>query len=117
MKLAAILLVAAGLASAGAASASVINTDLDYLKASRCKGLAAGLGETTPGLDATLKAESRSRSDVVVNRAKDETDRAKRQAEDANMKDRLTAELNGPCTAYLTPTGAPANANAKVGPR
>lgn len=103
MKFAAALLVAAGLATAGAASAATIKTDLDYLKASRCKGLATSLGADTTSLDAALKAESRVRADVIVNRAKDETDRAKRQASDANMKDRLTAELNGPCTAYLSP--------------
>jgi len=106
MKLAAILLVAAGLATASAASASTIKTDLDYLKASRCKGLATSLGADTTSLDAALKSESRSRNVVVVNRGQDEFNRAKRDAADANRKDRLTAELNGPCTAYLAPANA-----------
>jgi len=104
MKFAAVLLVAAGLATAGAASASTIKTDLDYLKASRCKGLATGLGADTANLDAALKAESRVRAEVIIDRGKDEMDRAKHQAADANMKDRLTAELNGPCMAYLSPS-------------
>jgi hypothetical protein len=106
MKIAAILLVAAGLASAGAASAatSSIKTDLDYLKASRCRGLAAGVGSDTTGIDATLKAEGRSRAPYILSRAQDEMDRAKRQTKNANLKDRLTAELNGVCTAYLSPT-------------
>lgn len=104
MKFAAALLITAGLATASAASASTIKTDLDYLKASRCEGIAAGLGTDATSLRATLKEESRVRSDVIVNRAKDEMDRAKRQTGDANMKDRLTAELNGPCMAYLSPS-------------
>jgi hypothetical protein len=103
MKFAAMMLVAAGLASAGAASAATIKTDMDYLKASRCKGIATGLGADTTSLDAALKAESRTRPQVVLNRGKDEMDHAKRQAADANMKDRLTAELNGACLAYTSP--------------
>jgi hypothetical protein len=81
MKFAAVLLVAAGLATAGAASASTIKTDLDYLKASRCKGIASGLGADTTSLDAALKAESRIRNPVIVGRGKDELDRGKRQAD------------------------------------
>jgi hypothetical protein len=104
MKFAAAMLVAAGLATAGAASAATIKTDLDYLKASRCKGLATGLGADTKALDAELKAEGRARPEVILNRAHDEMDRAKRQTRDANLKDKLTAELNGPCMAYLAPT-------------
>jgi hypothetical protein len=106
MKIAAILLVAAGLASAGAASAgtSNIKTDLDYLKASRCRGLAAGVGSDTTGIDAALKTESRSRAQFILNRGQDEMDRAKRETRNANLKDRVAAELNGACTAYLSPT-------------
>lgn len=104
MKFAAIVLVAIGLASAGAASAATINTDLDFLKASRCKGIAAGFGADTSSVDKVLKAESRTRPEVILNRGKDEMDRAKRQTADANMKDRLTAELNGACVAYLSPS-------------
>jgi hypothetical protein len=106
MKFAAALLVAASLSAAGAASAATINSDLDYLKASRCKGIATGLGADTSSVDAALKKEGRSRPEVIVNRGKDEADRAKRQTSDANMKDKLTAELNGPCMAYLSPTNA-----------
>jgi hypothetical protein len=106
MKFAAALLVAAGLSAAGAASATTIKTDLDYLKASRCEGLAVGLGADTSNIDAALKKEGRTRPEVIVNRGKDEMDRAKRQTADANMKDKLTAELNGPCMAYLSPTNA-----------
>lgn len=104
MKFAAVMLVAAGLAAAGSAYASAINTDVDYLKASRCKGIAQGLGATdTANLDAALKAESRMRNQVIVDRGQDEMSRAKHQAADANMKDKLTAELAGACTAYMGP--------------
>lgn len=104
MKFAAVMLVAAGLAAAGSASASAIHTDVDYLKASRCKGIAQGLGATdTGGLDAALKSESFARASVIVSRGEDEMRRAKRQAADANLKDKLTAELAGTCTAYMGP--------------
>jgi hypothetical protein len=105
MKFAALLLVAAGIASASAASASTINTDADFLKASRCKGLAAGLGVDAAGLDAALKVEARRRVEYIQSRGYTEMARAKRQAGDANLKERLTAELNGACTAYLSPAG------------
>jgi hypothetical protein len=104
MKAAAALLVALGLAgaTAGAASAAEHITDLDFLKAERCKGLAVGLhtGDTT-GLDNLIKAESRSRTEVVMQRADQELTKAKHEAGNADLKDRLSAELSGPCVAYL----------------
>jgi hypothetical protein len=106
MKFAALLLVAAGIASATAASASTIKSDADFLKASRCKGLAAGLGVDSSSLDAALKVEARSRVEYIQSRGYTEMARAKRQAGDANLKERLTAELNGPCTAYLGPANS-----------
>jgi len=112
MKFAAIVLVAASMASAGAASAatSSIKTDVDYLRASRCRGLAAGVGADTAGIDAALKAESRNRPAVIQSRGEDEMDRGKRDARKAN-KDNVTAELNGPCAAYM------GSANANVAGR
>ena len=100
MKTAAIALVAAGLLAAGTAAASDRVSDLDYLKASRCKGLATGLGADTSGLDAFLKQQSSSRSPVVVERGDSEVTRGKREASRADAKDRLSAELSGPCLAY-----------------
>ncbi|MFC3069225.1 hypothetical protein [Phenylobacterium soli] len=108
MKFAAIMLVAAGLAVAGSASAaasSAIKSDVDYLKASRCKGLAQGLGGIdTAALDAALKSERFSRADAIVDRAAEEMARAKRQAANANLKDQLSAEVAGACMAYLSPS-------------
>jgi len=100
MKTAAIALVAVGLLTAGAASASDRVSDLDYMKASRCKGLATGLGADSAGLDAFLKEQGRSRSQIVVDRGEDELTRGKREASKADSKDRVSAELTGPCMAY-----------------
>lgn len=106
MKVAAIAFAVLGLAAtAGAAAASTRFTDVDYLKASRCRGIAAGLHADTAPFDAFLKAESRTRVDLVMHRGDVEAADAKRQASDANMKDRLTAELTGSCTAYMAGGG------------
>jgi len=103
MRYAAVLLVTLGIASAGVASASSRVTDVDYLRANRCKGLAEGLGGAdTANLEAMIKAEGRSRADAVLQRASEEVARAKREAGKADLKDRLSAELNGPCLAYMS---------------
>ncbi len=106
MKFAAIALAVAAVA-AGSASASEKVTDVDYMKAGRCKGLATGLsGVVDPSaLDAFMKAERGARAPYVVERADSEFQRARREAKSADRKDRLTAELTGACQAYLA-TGA-----------
>jgi len=101
MKLVPIALTALSLAIAGSAAASGRVTDVDYLKASRCKGLAQGTGADTSGLDAFIKAEGRSRQDVVLRMANEQLDRAKHEAANANLKDKVTAELSGACSAYM----------------
>ncbi|HSV02728.1 MAG TPA: hypothetical protein VLI41_05935 [Phenylobacterium sp.] len=109
MKVAAIALTVVSFAIAGTAAASSRVTDLDYLKANRCKGLAVGMGSAdTTGLDAFIKAEGRSRDPIILSRAEEELHRAQRQAKDANLKDKLSAELAGPCMAYMTGGGSPA---------
>lgn len=111
MKLAATALTIVSVAIAGSAAASNRVTDLDYLKANRCKGLSVGMGTAdATGLDAFIKAEGRSRDPIILARANEERERAQRQARDANMKDKLSAELAGPCTAYMNGGGAPATA-------
>ena len=103
MKTAVVLLVTFGLLGAGAASASDKISDLDYLKASRCKAIATGLGSgDTAALDAMLKTQGRSRSDAVLQRASEEMDRAKHETAQTDRKDRLSAELAGPCVAYMS---------------
>lgn len=107
MKAAAIALAALSFLAAGSATASGRFTDVDYMRAARCKGIATGLGQAdTASLDAFLKAEGRSRDQVVIDRAAEEMARGKRQTKDLNMKDRLTAELSGACTAYINTGGS-----------
>ena len=69
MKSATVLGVAASalaLAVTGAAHAGSKLTDVDYLKANRCRGLAAGLAQgDTSSLDALIKAEGASRSETI----------------------------------------------------
>ena len=103
MKLIAITLTAAGvLVAAGSAAAAV--SDVDYLRANRCRGLAAAGVATvdTAAMDAFLETEGRTRTTFVMDRGKAEFDRAKREGktDSAERKARLTAELNGPCQAY-----------------
>jgi len=104
MRTKAILLAALSLVVAGSAAASERLSDVDYLKASRCRGLAAGLGGADIArLDALLKTEGRSRVEVIYNKGLEEMQRAKRDAAQSDAKDRLSLELNGYCTAF---TGA-----------
>lgn len=111
MKTAAILLAAVGLAVAGAAAASDHLTDVDYLKANRCRGLAEGLGSgDISGLDALIKTEGRNRLEPIYVRGQEELVRGKKEASHTDSRERLSAELNGPCTAYLG--GAQASASA-----
>lgn len=110
MKTAAIVLAALGLAVAGAAVASDHLTDVDYLKANRCRGLAEGLGAgDTAKLDAMIKTEGRSRVETIYTRGQEELARGKRDASKTDLKERLSAELNGPCMAFL---GGAATASA-----
>ena len=102
MKIAAILLTSLGLVVAGSAVASDRLSDLDYLKANRCRGLAAGLGSAdTTNLDSLLKTEGRTRVEYVYEKGLEERERGKRDAGHYDSKERLTAELTGPCTAFL----------------
>jgi hypothetical protein len=103
MKLIAIAVAATGmLAAAGSAAAAV--SDVEYLKASRCKGLAeSGLAQVdTAALDAFMKCERSGRAPYVLERSKVEYDKAKREAktDSGDRKARLTAELSGPCQVY-----------------
>jgi hypothetical protein len=101
MKAAAIVLAVLSMAGADAAMASDHMTDMDYLKANRCRGLAVGLNMNTAALDATLKTESRSRSEPILLRGEDELARAKRDAGRDGMHEKVNAEVSGPCQVYL----------------
>lgn len=90
-------------AVAGAASAGSHITDVDYLKANRCRGLAAGLGVgDTASLDALIKTEGQSRAAYIYDKGQQEKVRGERDAHSADAKERLTAELNGACMALVS---------------
>lgn len=103
MKLTVIALAIATLA-AGSAAASERVTDVDYMKAGRCKGLATGLtGVVDPkAIDTFMRAERGVRAPYILERADSEFQRARREARSEDRKDRLTAELTGACQAYMS---------------
>ncbi|MDO8381091.1 hypothetical protein [Phenylobacterium sp.] len=102
MRLATLTLAAVTLMTAGSALAADRVTDVDYLKANRCRGLAEVSAADTTDLDAWLKAAGRTRTSVVVSMGANEQDRARREAKTTNAerKTRLAAELSGPCQAF-----------------
>jgi hypothetical protein len=102
MNITAIALAAATVFAAGSAAAASVS-DVDYLKANRCKGLAAGMGSDTASLDAFIKAESRARHPMILQRGDDEFAKAKRATGKSESRERLSAELSGPCMAYAAP--------------
>jgi hypothetical protein len=111
MKTPAILCMTLVLGVAGTASATGRLTDVDYLRANRCRGLAEGLGVgDTTALDALIKSEGRSRVEIIYTRGQEEMARGKREASKSDLKERLSAEYNGPCMAYLGGAGAAASA-------
>ena len=99
MKTAAILLAGLSLVAAGTATASPRVSDVDYLRASRCRGLAEGLGGDTAGLDAFLKTAQKSRATYVLERAEAEMKRAKRETQ-GDRKEKVSAEFAQACVAY-----------------
>lgn len=107
MKFAVIALVAATFA-AGAASAADRISDVEYLKANRCKGLATGIDGVVDAaaLTSFVKAERGARANYIITRGDEEFQRARREAKSADRKERLTAELTNSCQAYLGATTA-----------
>ena len=103
MRIAAITLAAAAtLMAAGSALAAVQVTDVDFIKASRCRGIAKSAAADTADLDAWLKAAGKSRSMAVMDQAAVAEDAGRRQAKTTNAerKARLAVELGGPCQAF-----------------
>ena len=103
MKLAAFALVA-GTLVAGSAYATEDMTDLQYIRANRCKGLATTLSAVVDpaAITAFIKADRGTRTPFIQERADAEFQRAKREARSEDRKARLTAELTGPCQALMT---------------
>lgn len=105
MKSTAVILAVLSLSLAGQVSAAAASdhlTDVDWLKANRCRGLAEGFGVTgASNLDVLIKNEGRNRMDAIYTRGQEEQLRGKRDAAKTDGKDRYQAELNGYCTAFL----------------
>ena len=103
MKFAAFALAAAAMLAAGSAVAAERVTDVEFLRANRCKGLATSIsGVVDPAsLDSFIKAERGARAMYISERATEEFNKAKKEGKSADRRDRLTAELTGPCQAYL----------------
>lgn len=81
-------------------------TDVEYLQAARCSGLAASeaLGAMdTASIEALLKAESRGRVGFIVDKAEQARSDAKRVANraKAERKAGLLAERAGACARYF----------------
>lgn len=92
--------------AAGSASAASKMSDLQYLQAARCRGLATSeaLGKLdTTGLDAMLKQESASRAPAVRSSAQKKLISAREQGDAATAaeKGRLLAERASNCAIYL----------------
>lgn len=80
-------------------------SDVEYLQASRCKGLAAspaGGQIDASRLDALLKRQSQARPDAILQKGEEVMRAARRQGRDADRSTRLAAELSGACAAFLT---------------
>jgi hypothetical protein len=103
-------------ALAGAAQAGTAVSNLDFLQAARCRGLAAseGLGKLdTAGVDAFLKQETGSRDLAVRVSANNKIAGAQKEGDKAEgaKKEKLLAERSGACSAWLNSaaTGAATN--------
>jgi len=104
------LLIAAALMTAVSATAVAAQpaarlSDAQFVKASRCKGLAKSeaLGAVdTSALDAVLKDNRRGRADHIVDKANTATDMAQSEARRAGdeRKAELIAERDGACQAF-----------------
>jgi len=103
---------AATSAFAGTAPARV--ADIDYLKASRCAGLAsAGTLDqaNASALSGFVKDQERIRAGYINERAREEAAKARRQAKHQDGRERLNAELSGPCMAYVSGAATTAQNN------
>ena len=100
MRILTLALALSSLAAAGSAMAAPV-TDVGYMQAARCKGLAEGVGQATPSLDAFLKKQSYVREDAIVQRGKEEEERGRHEVTSGGQKDKAQAELSGVCAAYL----------------
>lgn len=104
-KIAIVSLVAAASALAGAASAQNPErmSDVAFIAASRCEGLAQGAKVDTAAITKLLNVQDNDRIDYVRDKAEQARQDAKRQAAHAQgyTQEQVNAELSGSCKAYL----------------
>lgn len=102
------IIVTAALAAATATSAfaqpAARLTDVEYMQAARCAGLAsADASLDTASINTLLKTEGRGRIGYVSDKADEMKSDAARSAKRANgyAKERIAAELGGACKRFL----------------
>lgn len=100
-----IIVTVAAASLAGAAHAGSV-TDLQFLEAARCRGLAVSenLGKLdTASLDALLRTEASTRDPAALNSAQNKLKAAQKEADaaDGEKKTKLLAEREKNCGAYL----------------
>ena len=103
------LLIAAamGVLGAGQAAAADRLSDVAYLSAMRCRGLAEARQIDAGSLDAMLKVQKRQRATYIAERGSELRRVGVRDGRSADLsrKARVDTELSGACQAYLS--GAP----------
>jgi carbamoylphosphate synthase small subunit len=105
MRIAAPAILLAAIAAAGfATAASAAVSDSDFIRASRCKGIAEGLGVDAADLTSFVRAEGRTRLPIITDQAAAAEKKARRDVAKAEAKSRFETELSGVCAAYA---GAP----------
>lgn len=100
MRFAPIAMVAIGLAVAAPALAADKVSDVEYIQAARCLGIAKGLSADATALEAFVKTAGRTRLSYIQMRADEEQARGKRDAKSSARTERAAAELSGTCQAY-----------------
>jgi hypothetical protein len=104
MRILAGLTIAAALIATGAAAQPGRLSDVSFMEAARCAGLASsgklGAGDAA-ALKALVKSQSAGRDGYILDKADELQAQAERDASHADdyMKAKLTAELNGACAA------------------
>lgn len=107
MALVATLVIAAGAGVVTPAAAQAAMSDVEYMQAAHCAGLAQGARLDTSKVDALLRANQSGRVVEAIDRGDQMRDDARRQASHAGPFERQAqaAERNGVCSAYLATTG------------
>ena len=97
-------LLVAGAALSSAASAQTERmSDVAFIAASRCEGLAQGAKVDTAAIAKLLNVQDNDRLDAIRDKAEQAREDAKRQASHADgyTQSQVSAELSGACKAFL----------------